>query len=26
VSAGYLHLLNLRAATLKAAPAASAHG
>jgi sugar phosphate permease len=26
LSAGYLHLLNLRAAALKAAPAASAHG
>jgi sugar phosphate permease len=26
VGAGYLHLLNLRAAALKAAPAASAHG
>jgi sugar phosphate permease len=26
VSAGYLHLLNLRAAALKAAPAAGAHG
>jgi len=26
LSAGYLHLLNLRTASLKAAPAAGAHG